>query len=96
MGTGSDVALESAAITLVRGDLRGIERARRLSRATMRNIRQNLAFAFLDNALGVPIAAGVLVPLFGWSLSPMLAGAAMSLSSVCVITNALRLRRLKA
>ncbi len=96
MGSGSDVALESASIALVRGDLRGIERARRLSHATMRNIRQNLAFAFLYNALGVPIAAGALYPFFGWTLSPMLAGAAMSLSSVSVITNALRLRRLRA
>jgi P-type Cu+ transporter len=96
MGTGSDVALESASIALVRGDLRGIVRARRLSRATMRNIRQNLAFAFLYNALGVPVAAGVLYPFFGLLLSPMLAGAAMSLSSVSVITNALRLRRAAA
>ena len=95
MGDGSDVALESAAIALVRGDLSGIERARRLSRATMRNIRQNLAFAFAYNVLGVPIAAGVLYPAFGFVLSPMIAGAAMSLSSVSVITNALRLRRLK-
>jgi Cu+-exporting ATPase len=93
MGTGSDVALESAAITLVRGDLRGLGRARELSRATMRNIRQNLLFAFLYNALGVPLAAGVLYPVFGLLLSPMFAGAAMSLSSVSVIANALRLRR---
>ncbi len=93
MGTGSDVALESAAIALVRGDLRGIGRARLLSRATMRNIRQNLAFAFLYNVLGVPIAAGVLYPIFGLLLSPMIAGAAMSLSSVSVIGNALRLRK---
>jgi Cu+-exporting ATPase len=93
MGTGSDVALESATLSLVRGDLRGILRARRLSQATMRNIRQNLVFAFLFNAIGVPIAAGVLYPAFGLLLSPMIAGAAMSLSSVSVILNALRLRR---
>jgi Cu+-exporting ATPase len=93
MGTGSDVALESAAIALVRGDLRGIGRAIRLSRATMRNIRQNLAFAFLYNVLGVPIAAGALYPVTGLLLSPMIAGAAMSFSSVSVIGNALRLRR---
>ncbi|MBI1951466.1 MAG: heavy metal translocating P-type ATPase [Acidobacteria bacterium] len=93
MGTGTDVAMESAAITLVRGDLRGIVRARRLSRATMRNIRQNLFFAFIYNILGVPVAAGVLYPAFGLLLSPMIAGAAMSFSSVTVITNALRLRR---
>jgi len=93
MGTGTDVAIESAAVTLVKGDLRGIVRARRLSRATVANIRQNLFFAFVYNALGVPIAAGVLVPVFGFSLSPMLAAAAMSASSVSVIANALRLRR---
>ena len=93
MGSGTDVAIESAAIVLVRGDLRGILRARRLSRATLRNIRQNLFFAFVYNALGVPIAAGALYPAFGLLLSPMIAGAAMSLSSVTVITNALRLRR---
>ena len=93
MGSGSDVALESAAIALVRGDLSGIVRARELSRATMRNIRQNLFFAFVYNALGVPIAAGALYPVTGLLLSPMLAGAAMSLSSVSVIANALRLRR---
>ena len=92
MGTGTDVAMESAGITLVRGDLRGIVRARRLSRATMRNIRQNLFFAFVYNGLGVPLAAGVLYPFFGLLLSPMIASAAMSLSSVSVITNALRLR----
>ena len=92
MGTGSDVAMQSAAITLVRGDLRGIAQAIRLARTTMRNIRQNLLFAFLYNALGIPVAAGVLYPLFGWLLSPMIAGAAMSLSSVSVIANALRLR----
>jgi Cu+-exporting ATPase len=93
MGTGTDVALESAGVTLVKGDLRGIVRARRLSRATLRNIRQNLAFAFGYNALGVPVAAGVLYPSFGLLLSPMIAAAAMSLSSVSVIGNALRLRR---
>ncbi|MDH3519342.1 MAG: heavy metal translocating P-type ATPase [Myxococcales bacterium] len=92
MGTGTDVAMESADVTLVKGDLRGIARARRLSRATLRNIRQNLFFAFAYNALGVPVAAGLLYPLFGWLLSPMLAAAAMSLSSVSVIANALRLR----
>jgi Cu+-exporting ATPase len=94
MGTGTDVAMESAGVTLVGGDLRGIVRARRLSRGTMRNIRQNLFFAFIYNALGVPIAAGVLYPFFGLLLNPMIASAAMSLSSVSVITNALRLRRL--
>ncbi len=93
MGTGTDVAMESAGVTLVKGDLRGIVRARRLSRATMRNIRQNLVWAFLYNALGVPIAAGVLYPVLGLLLSPIMASAAMSLSSVSVITNALRLRR---
>jgi P-type Cu+ transporter len=92
MGTGTDVAMQSAAVTLVKGDLRGIARARRLSRATMRNIRQNLFFAFLYNLLGVPIAAGVLYPFTGLLLSPMLASAAMTFSSVSVITNALRLR----
>jgi Cu+-exporting ATPase len=94
MGTGTDVAMESAGITLVQGDLGGIVRARRLSRATMRNIRQNLAWAFVYNLLGVPVAAGVLYPFAGPLLSPMLASAAMSLSSVSVIANALRLRRL--
>jgi Cu+-exporting ATPase len=93
MATGTDVAMESAAVTLVKGDLRGIIRARRLSRATMANIRQNLFFAFVYNAIGVPIAAGVLYPFFGILLSPMLAAAAMSFSSVSVIANALRLRR---
>ena len=93
MGTGTDVAMESAGVTLVKGDLRGIVRARRLSAATVRNIRQNLFFAFAYNALGVPIAAGVLYPWFGLLLSPMIASAAMSLSSVSVIANALRLRR---
>lgn len=92
MGTGTDVALESAGITLLKGDLSGIVRARKLSRATMRNIRQNLLFAFIYNSLGVPIAAGILYPFFGLLLSPVLAAAAMSLSSVSVITNALRLR----
>ncbi len=93
MGTGTDVAMESAGVTLVKGDLRGIARAALLSRATMRNIRQNLAFAFGYNALGIPVAAGVLYPWFGWLLSPMIAAAAMSLSSVSVVTNALRLRQ---
>jgi Cu+-exporting ATPase len=92
MGTGADVAMESAAITLVKGDLNGIVRARRLSRSVMRNIRQNLFFAFIFNAAGVPIAAGVLYPWFAILLSPILAGAAMSLSSVTVIGNSLRLR----
>jgi Cu+-exporting ATPase len=92
MGTGTDVAMESAGITLVKGDLRGIVRARQLSRATMSNIRQNLFFAFIYNALGVPIAAGVLYPFFGLLLSPIIAAAAMSFSSVSVIGNALRLR----
>jgi Cu+-exporting ATPase len=94
MGTGTDVAIESASITLVKGDLRSIVRARRLSRATMRNIRQNLFFAFVYNALGVPVAAGVLYPVFGLLLSPMFASAAMTFSSVSVIANALRLRKL--
>ena len=93
MGTGTDVAMESAGVTLVKGDLRGIVRARRLSRATMRNIRQNLFFAFVYNSLGVPVAAGVLYPFLGLLLSPIIAAAAMSFSSVSVITNALRLRR---
>ena len=93
MGTGTDVAMESAGVTLVRGDLRGIARARRLSCATMRNIRQNLFFAFIYNSLGVPIAAGVLYPVFGLLLSPVIASAAMTFSSVSVISNALRLRR---
>jgi len=94
MGTGTDVAMESAGITLVSGDLRGIARARTLSRATMQNIRQNLFFAFAYNSLGIPIAAGVLYPFFGWVLSPILASAAMTFSSLSVIANALRLRRL--
>jgi P-type Cu+ transporter len=93
MGTGTDVAIENAGITLLKGDLRGILRARRLSRATIGNIKQNLAFAFLYNTLGIPVAAGVLYPFFGWLLSPMIASAAMSLSSVSVIGNALRLRK---
>jgi P-type E1-E2 ATPase len=92
MGTGTDVAMESASVTLVKGDLRGIVRARRLSSAVMRNIRQNLFFAFVFNAAGVPIAAGVLYPWFNILLSPIIAGAAMSLSSVSVIGNSLRLR----
>lgn len=95
MGTGTDVAMQSAGITLVKGDLRGIAKAIRLSRATMWNIRQNLMFAFLYNALGIPVAAGVLYPFFGLLLSPIIAGAAMSLSSVSVIGNALRLRHAK-
>jgi Cu+-exporting ATPase len=95
MGTGTDVAMESASITLVKGDLRGIVRARRLSRATMRNIRQNLFFAFVYNALGVPLAAGVLYPVFQLLLSPIIASAAMTFSSVSVIGNALRLRRIE-
>ena len=95
MGTGTDVAMESAGITLLRGDLRGVARARALSQATMRNIRQNLFFAFAYNSLGVPIAAGVLYPFFGLLLSPILASAAMTFSSVSVITNALRLRHIK-
>jgi Cu+-exporting ATPase len=93
MGTGTDVAMESAGVTLVKGDLRGIVRARALSRATMRNIRQNLFFAFVYNALGVPLAAGVLYPVFGLLLSPVVASAAMTFSSISVISNALRLRR---
>jgi Cu+-exporting ATPase len=95
MGTGTDVAMQSAGVTLVKGDLRGIAKAIRLSRATMRNIRENLFFAFLYNALGIPLAAGVLYPFFGLLLSPIIAGAAMSLSSVSVIGNALRLRRVR-
>jgi Cu+-exporting ATPase len=95
MGTGTDVAMESAGVTLVKGDLRGIERALRLSRRTMNNIRQNLVFAFGYNALGVPVAAGVLYPVFGLLLSPVIASLAMSLSSVSVISNSLRLRGVK-
>jgi P-type Cu+ transporter len=93
MGTGTDVAIENAGITLVKGDLRGLVRARRLSQATVGNIKQNLAFAFVYNLLGIPIAAGIFYPIFGWLLSPMIASAAMSFSSVSVIANALRLRR---
>ena len=95
MGTGADVAMESAGLTLLKGDLRGIVRAINLARATMRNIKQNLVFAFVYNALGVPIAAGVLYPAFGMLLSPMIAAAAMSLSSVSVVSNALRLRNVE-
>ena len=95
MGTGADVAIESAGFTLVKGDLNGIVRARRLSRATMRNIRQNLFFAMIYNAVGVPVAAGILYPFFGILISPMFAAAAMSLSSISVIGNALRLRSVK-
>ncbi len=94
MGTGTDVAMESAGVTLVKGDLTGIVRARHLSSAAMRNIRQNLFFAFIYNALGVPVAAGILYPAFGILLSPIIAAAAMSLSSVSVIANALRLSRI--
>ena len=93
MGTGTDVAMQSAGITLLKGDLRGIAKAIRLSHATMGNIRQNLVFAFLYNTLGIPVAAGALYPFFGLLLSPIIAGAAMSLSSVSVIGNALRLRK---
>jgi P-type Cu+ transporter len=92
MGTGTDVAMESAGVTLLRGDLTGIVRARKLSQATMRNIRQNLFFAFIYNAAGIPIAAGILYPAFGVLLSPIIAAAAMALSSVSVVGNALRLR----
>ena len=95
MGTGTDIAMESAAVTLITGDLRGIARARRLSEDTMRNIRQNLLFAFVYNALGIPVAAGALYPFFGLLLSPMIASTAMTFSSVSVIGNALRLRRIK-
>ena len=93
MGNGSDIAIQSASVTLLRGDLAGIARARALSEATVRNIRQNLFFAFVYNSVGVPVAAGVLYPLLGITLSPMLAALAMSLSSVSVVANALRLRR---
>jgi Cu+-exporting ATPase len=95
MGTGTDVAIESGSVTLVKGDLRGIVKAIRLSRATMRNVKQNLFFAFVYNALGVPVAAGVLYPVFGLLLSPIFAAAAMASSSVSVVTNALRLRRVR-
>jgi P-type Cu+ transporter len=95
MGTGSDIAIQSAGVTLVKGDLAGIARARVLSQATMRNIRQNLLLAFIYNILAIPIAAGVLYPAFGLLLSPIVGAAAMSLSSVSVVANALRLRLLK-
>jgi Cu+-exporting ATPase len=93
MGTGTDIAIESAGVTLVKGDLRGIAKAVRLSRATLRNVKQNLFFAFFYNAIGVPLAAGVLYPFYGLLLSPLFAGAAMAFSSVSVVSNALRLRR---
>ena len=93
MGTGTDVAIQTAAVTLIKGDLRGIVRARLLSQATMKNIKQNLFFAFVYNALGIPIAAGVLYPFFGLLLNPMIAAAAMSFSAVSVVGNALRLRK---
>jgi Cu+-exporting ATPase len=95
MGTGTDVAIQSAGITLVKGDLRGVVRARKLSRNTMRNIRQNLFFAFVYNMLGLPIAGGALFPVFGLLLNPMIASAAMTFSSVSVISNALRLRKIE-
>ncbi len=94
MGTGTDVAIESAGLTLLAGDLGGLVKARRLAKATLRNVKQNLFFAFVYNAIGVPVAAGVLYPFFGLLLSPVLAGAAMTFSSLSVISNALRLRRL--
>jgi Cu+-exporting ATPase len=94
MGTGTDVAMASAGLVLVHGDLRGIVKALHLSRAVIGNIRQNLFLAFVYNSLGIPLAAGVFFPAFGWLLNPMYAGVAMSLSSLCVVANALRLRRL--
>ena len=94
MGSGTDVAMESAGIVLLKGDLRGIAKARKLSRATMRNIRQNLFFAFIYNVLGVPVAAGILYPFFGILLSPIISSAAMAFSSVSVIGNSLRLKRI--
>jgi Cu+-exporting ATPase len=95
MGNGTDIAIESSGITLVKGDLRGIERARRLALATLKNIKQNLAFAFVYNALGIPVAAGVFYPVFHLLLSPMIASAAMTFSDLSVVFNALRLRRVK-
>jgi P-type Cu+ transporter len=95
IGTGTDVAIAASDITLISGDLNGIVTAIQLSHATMRNIQQNLFFAFIYNALGIPIAAGILYPVFGWLLNPMIAGAAMALSSVSVVTNALRLKNFK-
>jgi Cu+-exporting ATPase len=95
MGTGTDVAMHSAGIVLVKGDLRGLVKARHLSRAVLRNIKQNLFLAFIYNGLGIPIAAGALYPVCGWLLNPMLAGVAMSLSSIGVVSNALRLRRVR-
>ena len=95
MGTGTDVAIESAEITLVKGDLQGIVKAKKLSKEVMKNIHQNLLFAFIYNVLGVPVAAGILYPVFGILLSPMIAAVAMSFSSVSVIVNSLRLRNLK-
>ena len=95
MGTGADIAMDTAGVTLVKGDLRSLARARALSRETVANVRQNLFFAFVYNALGVPIGAGLLYPIFAWLLSPMIASAAMSLSSVSVIANSLRLGRTK-
>ncbi|HZL44961.1 MAG TPA: cation-transporting ATPase PacS, partial [Opitutaceae bacterium] len=95
MGTGTDVAMHSAGLVLVKGDLAGLVKARHLSRAVLRNIKQNLFLAFVYNGLGIPIAAGALYPVCGWLLNPMLAGVAMSLSSIGVVSNALRLRRLR-
>ncbi|MCF7761328.1 MAG: cation-transporting ATPase PacS, partial [Cephaloticoccus sp.] len=95
MGTGTDVAMHSAGIVLVKGDLAAMVRAVHLSRATLNNIKQNLFFAFIYNGVGIPVAAGVFYPVFGWLLNPMFAGVAMSLSSISVVSNALRLRRVK-